>query len=232
MLLSLDQFEALDKGKIQSKLWKNTVKYKGTYVPVVRKYSAPFLHINVLSGTHTIDPSSLMRTAQAPQGVFPATRTQGCDPYELVHRICGHANAETCKRTAERAEGLPSLRHVPIPDRPCPECALGKMRAPSKGHGNLSTGLQPDRPGQVFCGDTFGPLAIPGLGGERYFIVLVCQYSRWGIARAFHKLDEVPALVEEMINEIHAELETKPTEVDLTLHTDNASVFKSKHHAD
>jgi len=70
------------------------------------------------------------------------------------------------------------------------------------------------------------------LGGERYFIVLVCQYSRWGIARAFHKLDEVPALVEEMINEIHAELETKPTEVDLTLHTDNASVFKSKHHAD
>ena len=58
MLLSLDQFEALDKGKIRSKLWKNTVKYKGTYVPVVRKYGAPFLHINVLSGTHTIDPSS------------------------------------------------------------------------------------------------------------------------------------------------------------------------------
>ena len=35
-----------------------------------------------------------------------------------------------------------------------------------------------------------------------------------------------------MIDDIHLTLGTIPGEVDLTLHTDNASVFKSKRHAD
>lgn len=105
------------------------------------------------------------------------------------------------------------------------------MKQPPKGQGYLSTGLRPDRAGAVFCGDCFGPLAIPGLGGERCFIVLVDQYTRWGITRAFTKLNEVPTLIEEMIDEIHTSLGTTPGEVDLTLHTDNASVFKSKRHS-
>jgi transposase InsO family protein len=230
MLLSLDQFEALDKGNIRSKLWKNVIQYKGIDIPVTRKYDAPFLNVNILSG---VDASYgyTCSNDHVNHGAYASARTQGLEPYDLVHRLCGHANAETCKLTAEKAEGLPSLYHISPPDRPCPECALGKMKQPSKGQGHLSTGLCPDRAGAVLCGDCFGPLAIPGLGGERYFIVLVDQFSRWGIARAFSKLDEVPTLIEEMINEIHITLGTMPGEIDLTLHTDNASVFKSKRHS-
>jgi hypothetical protein len=231
MLLSLDQFEALDKGNIRSKLWKNVIRYKGIDVPVTRKYDAPFLHVNILSGVDSNDGCTC-HIDNHNHGAYASSRTQGFELYDLVHRLCGHANAETCKLTAERAEGLPSLHRISPPDRPCPECALGKMKQPSKGQGRLSTGLRPDRAGAVFCGDCFGPLAITGLGGERYFIVLVDQYSRWAITRAFSKLDEVPTLISQMIDDIHLTLGTIPGEVDLTLHTDNASVFKSKRHTD
>ena len=84
--------------------------------------------------------------------------------------------------------------------------------------------------------DTFGPIAIPGLAGERYFIVLVCQFTRWGVVRAFTSLNEVPSLVEEMLSEVRVKLNANsegpkdPEEVSIRLHTDNASVFKSKDH--
>jgi hypothetical protein len=38
-------------------------------------------------------------------------------------------------------------------------------------------------------------------------------------------------MVEEMINEARATLGESPEQIDITLHTDNDSVFKSKHHA-
>ena len=76
------------------------------------------------------------------------------------------------------------------------------MKQVSKGQEALSTGMKPTRAGQVLCGDTFGPIAIPGLAGERYFLVLVCQFTRWGVVRTCTSLKEVPELVEEMILEL------------------------------
>jgi hypothetical protein len=81
----------------------------------------------------------------------------------------------------------------------------------------------------VLCGDVFGPISIVGLAGERYFVTLVCQYSAWGTVRAFTKLVDIPDLVEEMINEARAALGVGPEQVAIILHTDNASVFTSKH---
>ena len=92
----------------------------------------------------------------------------------------------------------------------------------------MSTGLKPTRPGQVLCGDTFGPLRIPGLAGERYFLVLVCQYTGYWIARAVVSLTDVPTMIEEMLNEIEAALDQPSEQTYFTLHFDNASYFSSR----
>jgi transposase InsO family protein len=104
---------------------------------------------------------------------------------------------------------------------------LGKMKAPSKGQGLLSTGIVPQRPGQVLCGDTFGPIAVPGLAGERYLLVLVCQYTRYGFVRSFQSLSDVPNLIEEILAEARSLLDKSADQVHITVHTDNASYFNS-----
>ena len=175
-----------------------------------------------MSGSETFGASNTHRSS--------AARGQCTASYDYVHRICGHAHEECCRRTADKALGLPPLRGVEAPHRPCPACTLGKMKAVPKGQNALSTGLTPTRAGQVLCGDTFGPIAIPGLAGERYFLVLVCQFSNWGVVRTCKTLTEVPNLVEEMIVEIQSMVDKRPDQVSMTLHTDNASVFKSGHH--
>ncbi|MGA0840423.1 MAG: hypothetical protein ACO3P1_11075, partial [Pseudomonadales bacterium] len=228
LLLCLDDFERLDRGRIQSRFWNNDVVFKGTSVPIIRRGKSPYLRLHVLSGDGLVP----RRCADGTSARFPGRRAastlyKGSDPYDYVHRICGHANPDCCRRTAKRAAGLPSLHRSAVPDRPCPECSLGKLKAPSRGHGNLGNGLQADRPGKVICGDTFGPVAIPGLAGERYFIALVDEYTGWGVVRALTSLTEVPLKMKEMINEIHSTLGTTPGSVDLTLHTDNASYFTS-----
>jgi hypothetical protein len=181
LMISLDEFERMNKGRwrglIMSRLWKDEIDFKGVSVPLVRRGKAPFLRINVLSGY--VDECAVKKLPFRTRGGACASHANrkyayapqnGGDPYDFVHRLCGHANSECCKRTAAKAEGLPSLDGVPKPSRPCAECAMAKLKAPSKGFGDLSTGLKPTRPGQVFCGDTFGPIAIrPWTGGREIF---------------------------------------------------------------
>ena len=230
-LLSLDALERKDRGRIHSTFWKNEVNFKGVIVPIVRRHDSPFLRLIITSGTEEGRKITQKSSRTRGAALASTTRQTVADPYGFVHKLCAHANPDCCKRTAAKAKGLPSLTRVCLPTRPCPECALAKMKAVSKGQGQLSTGHAPTRPGQVMCGDCFGPIQIPGLAGERYFIILVCQFTRWGVVRSFTTLDQVPSLVEEMIAEVRATLDDKaPEHVSLTLHTDNASVFSSAKH--
>ena len=232
-LIALDALERLDRGRIQSRLWADMIDFKGIEVPLVRRHDSPMLRITILSGEPACR-NGLTAGYRAREAAHAARRAD--EPFDLVHRLCAHANADCCRRTAQKAKGLPSLAHSKPSSRPCPECTLAKLKAPSKGQGRLSTGHVPVRAGQVMCGDVFGPIQIPGLAGERYFIVLVCQFSRWGVARAFTSLTEVPTLVDEMLAEVRAVLDTVPTElimterIGMTMHSDNASVFKSAKH--
>jgi hypothetical protein len=59
--------------------------------------------------------------------------------WEYVHRILAHASTGYCEQTVKRATGLPQCLEKPV--RPCPECALGKMKAQQRGNSKLSTGL-------------------------------------------------------------------------------------------
>jgi hypothetical protein len=151
--------------------------------------------------------------------------------WEYVHRLLAHASAGYCERTVEKAKGLP--RFLEKPSKPCPECALGKMKAPRRGQGELSTGLpEAIKPGQQFNSDIFGPFAVPGVKGEKYFITLSCTYSGWGTVRTMVTKDQASSMLESMINEARSvSMLSGNTDVVIhtpVLHTDNDSVFRSK----
>ncbi len=102
-----------------------------------------------------------------------------CANWEYLHRLLAHASAGYCEHTVEKAKGLQQF--LEKPSKPCPECALGKMKAPRRGQGELSTGLpEAIKPGQQFNSDIFGPFAVQGVKGKKYFITLSCTYSGWG----------------------------------------------------
>ena len=229
-LLSAKQLDRLSPGNVKPRLWDHTLKFEGHIIPMPDKWGTPHLELEILSGDAAFLEGQAPRSAQRKGVIAMASRDHRrplCDEYEIVHRICAHAGPETCRRTADKAKGLFKLDGTLAPTRPCPCCALAKLKAPAKGHGDLSTGIRPSRPGQILSGDTFGPLRVPGLAGERYFIVLVCQYSGYGFARAVIDLKDVPSIIEEMLNEVEATLEAKSEEVIMTLHLDNASYFTS-----
>jgi hypothetical protein len=119
--------------------------------------------------------------------------------WEYVHRILAHASAGYCERTVKLATGLPQCLEKPT--RPCPECALSKMKAQRRGNGELSTGLPAaSKPGKKFNSDIFGPVTVPGVNSERYFITLLCTKSGWGTVCCMVSKNQAPKMVEEMIN--------------------------------
>jgi Integrase core domain len=225
ILMSLDCLERSQKrGDIQSNFWNDEVVVLGVSVPIVRDCKSPTLRLRVnppgLRDFRIKKGENAMAARQVPNDV---------QTFSLVHRICAHAHYECCLRTAAKDEsGLPSLRGHQKSTRPCPECTLAKLKAPSKGQGNLSTNMAPTKPGQVMCSDVFGPISIPGLSGERYFVILVCQLTSYGFVRVFTTLDELPDAIASMTAEAKAVLGDAFAQAGMTVYSDNATVYTSK----
>ncbi|MDQ9783115.1 hypothetical protein RF094_10435, partial [Serratia marcescens] len=61
-------------------------------------------------------------------------------------------------------------------DKVCSACQLGKQtRASFKSKGNI----QSDRVLELFHMDLFGPIPIASLGGSKYCLVVIDDYSRY-----------------------------------------------------
>ena len=159
-LFALDDFEALEPPEggddpeqaVQVMFKKNYIRFGKKEIPLFRIDGMPMIIPEVVSGSNSKVLGSKVRVS-APAG---CAETENCANWQYVHRILGHASQRYCERTAQKAVVLPKI--LKQPPRPCPECALGKMKAPSKGRGELSTGLpEPTGPGMQFSVDTFGP---------------------------------------------------------------------------
>ena len=234
-LFALDDFECLEPPEggddpeqaVQVQFKKNYIRFGKKDIPLFRIDGMPMVIPEIVSESNSSVRGSRVRVA----AVAGCRHEEHRANWEYVHRILGHASPGYCERTVEKATGLP--RVLEKPTYPCPECALGKMKAPRRGQGELSTGLpKATKPGQQFNSDIFGPFAVPGVKGERYFVTLSCTYSGWGAVRTMVTKDQASAMIESMINEARAVglLEGKTDVVIHTpvLHTDNDSVFRSK----
>ena len=140
-LLSMESLDNYDNDNVKCKLYRNAVKCWGKNVPVRRdKFLSAVLDLEIVSGADVESNRAFIAAAQESpvdvrwsfdhkydhetlvQRAFAAKRKYLSDDYDLVHRLCGHAHEQCCRKTAEKAKGLPSLKGASAPPRPCPCC--------------------------------------------------------------------------------------------------------------
>ncbi|GJU00424.1 zinc finger, CCHC-type containing protein [Tanacetum coccineum] len=96
------------------------------------------------------------------------------DPTWLWHVRMGHINFNSMKFMAKKKliEGMPKLN---IPPQPCEGCLVGKQtRNPFPTH----TSYIAKKRLELIHGDLCGPVSPPTPSGNRYFMLLVDDYSR------------------------------------------------------
>jgi hypothetical protein len=122
---------------------RNYIRFGCKRIPLFRVDGMPVVQPEIISGLSSRQADSCAKVAAA-----NSISSEGSASWEYCHRILAHASHEYCVRTAEKAQGL--LEVLGRSQRPCPECLLGKMKAPRRGHGVLSTGLPAAKPGDQF----------------------------------------------------------------------------------
>ncbi|KAI3779099.1 hypothetical protein L2E82_08597 [Cichorium intybus] len=96
------------------------------------------------------------------------------DPTWLWHMRMGHINFNSIKYMEEKklVEGMPKLN---IHQQPCEGCLVGKQtRSPFPTHTNYRL----KKKLELIHGDLCGPVSPPTPSGNRYFMLLVDDYSR------------------------------------------------------
>jgi hypothetical protein len=100
---------------------------------------------------------------------------KGIEGVWLWHSQCGHLNFCALKTLAqqEMVKGLPEIEHV---DQLCRGCLVGKQRRASFPH---QIDLRADQVLELVHGDICGPISPTTPSGNRYFILLVDDASRF-----------------------------------------------------
>ncbi|GJU50602.1 zinc finger, CCHC-type containing protein [Tanacetum coccineum] len=96
------------------------------------------------------------------------------DPTWLWHARLGHLNFGALKTMSDKnmVEGMPKLY---VPTQPCEGCLVGKqMRHSFPAH----TNYRATKRLELIHGDLCGPISPPTPSGNRYFMLLVDDYSR------------------------------------------------------
>ncbi|MDQ9786240.1 integrase catalytic domain-containing protein, partial [Serratia marcescens] len=91
-------------------------------------------------------------------------------------------------------------------DKICSACQLGKQtRAsfPSKGN------IQSNRIFELIHMDLFGPIPITSLGGNKYCLVVIDDYSRFTLVIPLKTKDETQRLLIKLIRQVQTEKELK-----------------------
>ncbi|CAI7893611.1 unnamed protein product [Closterium sp. NIES-54] len=163
----------------------------------------------------------------------PASAPCSCSPLShktlLWHHRLGHPSLPRLRGMASRAlvSGLPrSLPPLPPGPAPtCVPCVEGQQRAAPH-----SSSFPPtEAPLQTLHMDVWGPAHVRGQGHERYFLLVVDNYSRYTIVFPLRSKDEVPEVLIDWIRGARRQLsESFGSDLPvLRLHSDRGGEFSS-----
>ncbi|CAI7894686.1 unnamed protein product, partial [Closterium sp. NIES-53] len=147
----------------------------------------------------------------------------------LWHHQLGQPSLPRLRGMASRTlvSGLPrSLPTIPPGPAPtCVPCVEGRQRAAPRS----STFPPTEAPPQTLHMDVWGPACVRGQGHERYFLLVVDDYSRYTTVFPLRSKDEVPELLIDWIRGARCQLSERfdsdlPV---LRLHSDRGGVFSS-----
>ncbi|CAI7813722.1 unnamed protein product, partial [Closterium sp. NIES-53] len=163
----------------------------------------------------------------------PASAPCSCSPLShktlLWHHRLGHPSLPRLRGMASRAlvSGLPrSLPPLPPGPAPtCVPCVEGQQRAAP--HSSLFPPTE--APLQTLHMDVWGPAHVRGQGHERYFLLVVDNYSRYTIVFPLRSKDEVPEVLIDWIRGARRQLsESFGSDLPvLRLHSDRGGEFSS-----
>ncbi|GMH24089.1 hypothetical protein Nepgr_025932 [Nepenthes gracilis] len=124
------------------------------------------------------------------------------DTTELWHQRLGHINFKSLSKISKKScvEGLPKLSNVK--HHVCGPCQLGKqIRSSHSSHSDINT----LRPLELIHIDLMGPSRTESLGGKKYILVVVDDFSRYSwidlIREKFDTFDHVKILCKRLANE-------------------------------
>ncbi|CAI5461016.1 unnamed protein product [Closterium sp. Yama58-4] len=147
----------------------------------------------------------------------------------LWHHRLGHPSLPRLRGMHRRClvSGLPrSLPPLPAsPAPPCLPCVEGRQRAAPH-----SSSFPPtEAPLQTLHLDVWGPARVRGQGGERYFLLVVDDYSRYTTVFPLRTKGEVPAVLIPWIRTVRLQLRRRfRTDLPvLRLHSDRGGEFSS-----
>ncbi|KAI3746288.1 hypothetical protein L6452_08715 [Arctium lappa] len=138
----------------------------------------------------------------------------------LWHRRLSHLNFRYINNlvSGKLVKGLPELRYER--EHLCEACEKGKMkRAPHKPKPEPST----NAPLELLHMDLCGPMRTQSLGGKKYILVIVDDYSRYTWVKFLRSRDETPDFLITFLKMTQVNLQ-KPVKI---LRTDNGTEFKN-----
>ncbi|KAI3758667.1 hypothetical protein L6452_06238 [Arctium lappa] len=135
------------------------------------------------------------------------------------NRFC-HLNFHTLNKLVklELVSGLPSIRFDK--DHLCSACEMGKLkRAAHKTKSDISC----TRPLQMLHVDLCGPISVQSLGGKKYILVLIDEFSRYTWVEFVRKKSDVPEVLINLIKRIQVLYDCRVQRI----RSDNGTEFKN-----
>lgn len=135
------------------------------------------------------------------------------------HQRFNHTSIDTIKKLA-RTNAVKGLKISHKSKESCEDCITGKL---TKSSHPARTTVKASKDTAVIHIDTCGPIATESLGGSRYFVLAVEEYSGYKLIEFVALKGEIPDVVKRLINRV--ELESKRAV--RMIQTDNGSEFIS-----
>ena len=119
------------------------------------------------------------------------------ESFELWHLRYGHLNNHDAKLLSDKnmVHGM-NLNSYEI-EKGCQGCAMGKQkRLPFPG----KSGTKTTKPLELIHSDVCGPMSVPSVGGSRYFVSFIDDYSRYTTVHMMKNKSEVSDKLLKFVN--------------------------------
>ncbi|KAJ9565681.1 hypothetical protein OSB04_001647 [Centaurea solstitialis] len=132
----------------------------------------------------------------------------------LWHTKFCHLNFHTLDKLVrlKLVKGLPDIKFEK--DHLCSDCEMGKLRRSSH---KTKSDPSYDKPLQMFTCDLCGPISVQSLGGKKYILVLIDEFSRFTWVEFMKKKSQVPLILINLLKRLHVRV----------LRSDNGTGFKN-----
>ncbi|KAI3735633.1 hypothetical protein L6452_15140 [Arctium lappa] len=139
----------------------------------------------------------------------------------LWHRRLSHLNFRYINKLVrgKLVKGLPELKYER--EHLCAACEKGKMKRAAH---KLKPELCTSSPLELLHMDLCGPMRTQSLGGKKYVLVIVDDYSRYTWVKFLHSKDETPEVLISFLKTTQVKLQRQVK----FLRTDNGTKFKNK----